>query len=91
MLLSFDEFDVRHVEHEALGALALCSQKSLDPQSRSQARARQQPRLGLERDGAHLGLDGAASARFVLLGLVPELELERGDAGRRVAQRAQLK
>ena len=60
-------------------------------QSGVQVCAGEQPRLGVERDGADLGLDLARPARLGLLGLVPQLELDCGDAGGRIAQRRQLK
>src|SRR3954463_502740 len=91
LFLSFDEFDVGHVQHQLLGALALRGEKAMQLQFRVQFRCCEEPRLRAERDAADFGLDLAGASGFGLLRLVPELELERGKAGGRVAQRAQLK
>jgi hypothetical protein len=67
----FDEFDVRHVQHELPRALALGTEEALQLQSRVQPGACQQPRLGVERYAADFGLDFSSAARFGLLRLMP--------------------
>src|SRR3954463_10195017 len=91
LFLSFDEFDVGHVQHELLRALALRGEKTVRLQLRVQFRSCEEPGLRAERYAADFRLDLAGGSRLGLLRLVPELEFERGKAGRRVAQRAQLK
>src|SRR5262245_64134192 len=91
LLLSFNEFDVRHVQYQFLRPLALRTEESLDPQRAAERPAGEQFGLCLEGDGVHLCLDRPAPARLVLLRLVAELELDRGDAAGRVAQRPELK
>src|SRR5262245_37965945 len=91
LLLSFNEFDARHVQDQFLRPLALRAEEPLDPQRAAERPAGEQFGLGLECDRVHLGLDRSAPARLVLLRLVAELELDRRDAAGRVAQRPELK
>jgi hypothetical protein len=79
------------VQYELLRAVAFRAEEALQFQPGVQFRACQEPCLGLERYAADLGLDFPGLARFLLLRCVPQLELDGGNAGRRVAQRAQLK
>src|SRR5262245_34741575 len=88
---SFDEFDVGHMQHELLRALALRGEKAVQLQLRVEFRGCKEPRLRVEGDDADFRLDLARVPRFRLLRLVPKLEFHRGNTGRRVAQRAQLK
>jgi hypothetical protein len=79
------------VQHELLGTVAFRAQEALQFQSRVQPCVGEEPGLRLERYAADFRLDLARLARFLLLRLVPEPELNRRDTGRRIAQRAQLK
>src|SRR3954468_7375806 len=90
MSCSFYEFDVGYVQHQLFRALAFRAQESLDLDLRLQRRLRQQLRLRLERHRRDLGLHLALPAGFFLLGAVLEPELDHRDAGRGVAQGAQL-
>jgi hypothetical protein len=63
----------------------------LQPERRAEGPLRQQPRLGFEGHRAELRAYLAPAARLVLLGLVRDLEVDRGEPAGRVAQAAQLK
>lgn len=58
---------------------------------RAEGPLRQQPRLRFEGHRAELRAHLALAARLVLLGLVRDLEVDRGEPAGRVAQRAELK
>jgi hypothetical protein len=79
------------VQHELLGTVAFRAQEALQLQSRVQLCVGEQPGLRLEGYAADLRLDFTRLARFLLLRLVPQPEFDRGNAGGRIAQRAQLK
>jgi hypothetical protein len=64
LFLSFDEFDVGHVQHELLRALALRGEKSVRLQLRIQFRCCEQPGLRAERYAADFRLDFARASRF---------------------------
>jgi hypothetical protein len=79
------------VQYQSLGALALRAQEALEPEAAAEGPAGEQPRLRLERHGGELRAYLAPAARLVLLGLVRDLEVDRRDPGRGVAQRPELK
>src|SRR3954468_8127067 len=90
MSCSFDEFDVGYVQHQLFRALAFRAQESLDLDPRLHGGLRQQLRLRFERHCGNLRPHLALPACFFLLRPVLEPELDHRDAGRRVAQGAQL-
>jgi hypothetical protein len=63
----------------------------LQAQRRAERPCGEQPRLRLEGHRAELRAHLAPGARLVLLGLVRDLEVDRREAGRRMAQRSELK
>jgi hypothetical protein len=89
--LSFDEFDVRYVQYQSLRAPALRAEEALQLQAASERPRGDQPRLRLERHCRELGAYLAPAARLVLIGLVSDLEVDRREAARRMAQRPELK
>jgi len=76
------------VQHQLLRSLALRAQEALQLHSAAERPAGEELGLGLERDRADFRLNLAPAARLVLLRFVRDLEFDRRDAGRRVAQGA---
>jgi hypothetical protein len=89
--LSFQEFDVRHMQHQPLRAPAFRGEEACQLQRGAEGSLGQEPRLRLEGHGGELGAHPASPARLVLLGLVRDLEVDGGEAAGRVAQRPELK
>jgi hypothetical protein len=89
--LSCDEFDIGYVQHQSLRALALRGEESAQPERAAEGPAGEQPGLRLEGHRAELRAHLALRARLVLLRLVRDLEVDRGEPAGRVAQRAELK
>jgi len=76
------------MQQQLLRSLALRGQEALQLHCAAERHAGEELCLGLERDRADFRLDLAPAARLVLLRLVRDLELDRRDAGWRVAQGA---
>jgi hypothetical protein len=89
--VSFNKFDVGHVQHQSFRARAFRAQEAFELQTAAEGAAREQPGVRLESHRGELGAHLAPAARLVLLGLVRDLEVDRGEPGRRVAQRPELK
>jgi hypothetical protein len=76
------------VQQQLLRSLALRGQEAPQLHFAAERPAGEELGVGFECDRANFRLDLAPAARLVLLRLVRDLELDRGDAGRRVAQGA---
>jgi hypothetical protein len=91
LYVSFGEFHVRHVQHQFLGAPGPGGEEALELQAAAERPGGEEARLRLEGHGRELGAHLAPAARLFLLGLVRDLEVDRREPGRRVAQRPELK
>jgi hypothetical protein len=88
MSCSFDEFDVRHVQHQPFRALALRAQEARETRLPAELRASDQPRQRLESHRADFRSNLAGLACLFQLRFVLQLEVDGGNARGGVAQRA---